>query len=151
MPSNNMNMLQIVADGLEELKEEIVFVGGAIAELYADDPAASDIRPTQDVDCVIELNTRMEFTELEEKLRTKKFTHDISKGDPICRWIFRGIKIDVMPTNEDILGFKNRWYSGGIENKITKSLPNGMEIYVFPPEFFLASKFEAHRDRGVMT
>jgi len=151
MPSNNMNMLQIVADGLEELKEEIVFVGGAIAELYADDPAASDIRPTQDVDCVIELNTRMEFTELEEKLRTKKFTHDISKGAPICRWIFRGIKIDVMPTNEDILGFKNRWYSGGIENKITKSLPNGMEIYVFPPEFFLASKFEAHRDRGVMT
>jgi len=148
MQSNNMNILQIVADGLEELKDEIVFVGGAVAELYADDPAASDIRPTQDVDCVIELSTRMEYTELEEKLRMKKFIHDTSKGAPICRWIFRGIKVDVMPTNEDILGFKNRWYSSGIENKITKSLPNGMEIYVFPPEFFLASKFEAHHDRG---
>ncbi len=55
MPSTNIEMLQIVAMGLGELKEEVVFVGGAVAELYADDPAASDIRPTKDVDCVIDL------------------------------------------------------------------------------------------------
>lgn len=53
MLSDNIDMLQTVADGLEELKDEIVFVGGAVAELYADDPASSDIRPTQDVDCTI--------------------------------------------------------------------------------------------------
>ena len=39
MPNDNIDMLQTVADGLEELKDEIVFVGGAVAELYADDPA----------------------------------------------------------------------------------------------------------------
>ena len=50
MPSDNIDMLQIVADGLGDLKDEIVFVGGAVAELYADDPASTDIRPTQDVD-----------------------------------------------------------------------------------------------------
>ena len=60
MASTNIVMLQIVADGLEELKEEVVFVGGAVAELYADDPASSDIRPTLDVDCVIELSSRLE-------------------------------------------------------------------------------------------
>ena len=68
MPGDNIDMLQIVADGLEELKDEIVFVGGAVAELYADDPASSDIRPTQDVDCTIELRTYREHTELEEEL-----------------------------------------------------------------------------------
>ena len=36
-------MLQTVADGLEELRDEIVFVGGAVAELYADDPASSSV------------------------------------------------------------------------------------------------------------
>ena len=46
MPTDNIEMLQIVADGLKELKNDIVFVGGAVAELYADDPASSDIRPT---------------------------------------------------------------------------------------------------------
>jgi hypothetical protein len=45
MPIDNNDMLQTVADGLEELKNEIVYVGGAVAELYADDPGSSDIRP----------------------------------------------------------------------------------------------------------
>lgn len=141
-------MLQIVADGLEELKEEVVFVGGAIAELYADDPASSDIRPTLDVDCVIELSSRLDHAKLEERLRAKKFAHDISKGAPICRWIYKSIKVDVMPTDEKILGFKNQWYSLGVENKISKILPNGNNIYLFRPEYYLASKFEAHHDRG---
>jgi len=37
MPTDNIEMLQTVADGLKELKYDIVFVGGAVAELYADD------------------------------------------------------------------------------------------------------------------
>lgn len=148
MPSTNIEMLQIVVNGLEELKEEVVFVGGAIAELYADDPATSDIRPTLDVDCVIELSSRLEHAKLEERLRTKKFAHDISKGAPICRWIYKYIKVDVMPTDEKILGFKNKWYSLGLENKMLKVLPNRSGIYVFRPEYYLASKFEAHHDRG---
>ena len=54
MPNTNMEMLQIVADGIKALTKEVVFVGGAIAELYASNPALADIRPTQDVVCVIE-------------------------------------------------------------------------------------------------
>jgi hypothetical protein len=38
MPSDNINMLQTVARGLGDLRDEMVFVGGAVAELYADDP-----------------------------------------------------------------------------------------------------------------
>ena len=107
MLNKNIDMLQIVATGLGELKEVLVFVGGAVAVLYADDPASSDIRSTQDVDCVIELGSRMEHARLEENLQTKKFAHDTSKGAPICRWIYQGIKVDFMPTDESILGFKN--------------------------------------------
>lgn len=61
MPGKNILMLQTVANGLGELKDEMVFVGGAVAELYADNPAASQIRPTIDVDCVIEIKSRLEF------------------------------------------------------------------------------------------
>ena len=148
MPSDNITMLQTVADGLKELIDEIVFVGGAVAELYADDPASSDIRPTQDVDCTIELSSYKEHAELEEDLRAKGFANDTSKGAPICRWIYQDIKVDVMPTEENILGFNNQWYPGGVGNKISKTLPDGTEIFVFPPEYYLASKFEAHNDRG---
>ncbi|NVO08961.1 MAG: nucleotidyl transferase AbiEii/AbiGii toxin family protein [Bacteroidales bacterium] len=148
MPSVNIMMLQTVANGLGELKENIVFVGGAVAELYASDPAASDIRPTLDVDCVIELNSRIEHSRLEEKLRAKGFAHDTSIGAPICRKIYKGIKVDVMPADSAVLGFSNQWYHDGIENRMAKVLPSGIEIFVFTPEYYLASKFAAHRSRG---
>jgi len=148
MPGDNIDMLQTVAAGLEELKDYIVFIGGAVAELYADDPASSDIRPTQDIDCTIELSSYKELTELENDLRVKGFANDTSQGAPICRWIYNGIKVDVMPTGKNVFGFYNQWYSGGVGNKISKTLPNGTEIFVFPPEYYLATKFEAHNDRG---
>ena len=148
MLSTNIIMLQTVANGLGELKEDMVFIGGAVAELYADDPAASEIRPTKDVDCVIELSSRTEHATLEENLRSKGFAHDISKDAPVCRMIYQDIKVDVMPTDEDILGFSNKWYVEGIENRITKILSEGTEIFIFTPSYYLAAKFEAHKSRG---
>lgn len=148
MPSTNIIMLQTVANGLGKLKDEMVFVGGTVAELYADNPAASEIRPTLDVDCVIEIRSRLQFAKMEENLRAKGFKNDSSKGAPICRWIYNDIKVDVMPTDSDVLGFSNRWYEEGIEIKIQKTLPDGTEVFVFPPEYYLAAKFEAHNSRG---
>jgi hypothetical protein len=141
-------MLQTVAIGLEELKDEMVFVGGLVIELYAKDPAASDIRPTLDIDCIIELSSRIAHIGLEEKLRTKGFVHDLSPEALICRWNYQNIKVDVMTTDEDILGFSNQWYHEGFSNKITKTLSNEVAIFVFSPEYYLASKFEAHNSRG---
>lgn len=148
MPSTNIIMLQTVANGLGDLRDEMVFVGGVVAELYADNPAASEIRPTLDVDCVIEIGSRLEFARLEENLRALGFSNDISKDAPICRWIYKDIKVDVMPTDSTVLGFSNRWYEEGIENKIAKTLPDETEVFVFPPAYYLAAKLEAHNGRG---
>lgn len=69
MPGKNITMLQTVANGLGDLKDDMVFVGGAVAELYANNPELSDIRPTLDVDCVIEIHSRAAHAKLEENLR----------------------------------------------------------------------------------
>ena len=148
MANSNIKMLQTVATGLGDLKERVVFVGGVVAELYANDSAASEIRATQDVDCVIELTTRKMHSELENELRLKKFANDTSLGAPICRWIFKNIKVDIMPTDEEVLGFSNKWYAAGFQDRITKELPDGTQIFVLSPEYYLATKFEAHKSRG---
>lgn len=148
MPSTNIEMLQAVALGLGDLKDDMVFVGGAVAELYASNPELSDIRPTLDVDCVIELRSKTAFAKLEDNLRALGFANDTSKGAPICRWIYQDILVDVMPSDFDVLGFSNKWYDEGIENKISKTLPDGTAVFVFPPEYYLATKFEAHKGRG---
>lgn len=46
----NISVVAEVAAALKEVKEEMVFVGGAVVSLYTDDPAADEIRPTQDID-----------------------------------------------------------------------------------------------------
>jgi len=148
MPSLNITMLQTVAVGLRYLRDDMVFVGGAVAELYASNAELSDIRPTVDIDCVIELRSKAAHAKLEDNLRTLGFANDTSKGAPICRWIYQNIMVDIMPSDSSVLGFSNRWYDEGIENKISKTLPNGTKIFLFPPEYYLAAKFEAHNGRG---
>lgn len=53
-----------------------------------------------------------------------------------------------MPSDSKVLGFTNKWYDEGIQNKIVKALPDATEIFVFSPEYYLAAKFEAHKSRG---
>jgi hypothetical protein len=111
----SLRMIEIIARGLEELNEHVAFVGGAVAGVYADDPASEDARPTTDVDCVLKLGILNDQYALEDALRKKHFQHDVESG-VICRWIYQGITVDIMPDDERILGFSNRWYRKGMEN-----------------------------------
>lgn len=147
MNNVSLRMIEVVARGLGELNEQVAFVGGAVAGVYADDPASEDARPTTDVDCVLKLGILNDQYTLEDELRKKHFQHDIESGI-ICRWIYQGITVDIMPDNERILGFSNRWYSKGLENKIEYILPNGQTIYIFPVTYYLATKLEAIASRG---
>lgn len=143
----DIEMLQTVADGLGPLKEEVVFVGGVTITLYIDDPGAPESMPTQDVDCVIEVATRLDYNAFEEKLRKRSFKQP--EEDPvICRWEFCGISVDVMPTAENILNFSNRWYREGIHSPEARTLPNGTQIKILTLPYFLGTKFEAYLSRG---
>jgi hypothetical protein len=73
----NITRLRAVASALEAWKDKIVFVGGAIVSLYASRPLAITIRPTDDVDVVIELISLKEFYNLQEELLKLGFKHDI--------------------------------------------------------------------------
>ena len=44
----NLAVVKKVATALSELNEHVAYVGGAIVSIYADDPAADDVRPTKD-------------------------------------------------------------------------------------------------------
>lgn len=44
-----------VAEALKDVKDQMVFVGGAVVSLYTDDPAADEIRPTQDIDMALNI------------------------------------------------------------------------------------------------
>lgn len=140
-------MLEIVSDGLKNLNRQVVFVGGATVALYVDDPAVSTPRPTDDIDCTVEITSRKEYYELEKEIRKLGFKNKVGNG-PICRWTYSGITVDILPSEGQVLGFKNSWYPAGIAHAEKAILPNKTEIAIFTLPYFLASKFEAFRDRG---
>lgn len=145
----NLEMLKLAHQLLEELSEQVVFVGGTTTCLYIDVDIADDIRPTTDVDCVIEIANKNEYDKFQKKLRAKGFTHDIGVGAPLCRFTHGELLVlDVMPNDGEILGFSNSWYKDGILNKEKFQLTKDDFIYIFPLPLFLASKFEAFNARG---
>lgn len=144
----SIEMLMEIAKGLGPLRERVVFVGGSTVALYLTDPAAPGIRPTEDVDCVIELVTRAEYYKLEDQLRKLGFQHTADANAPICRWRYHGLTADIMPTEGSVLDFKNKWYPDGYTNSQEVKLPGGQIIRIFSLPYFLASKIEAFQDRG---
>ncbi|HEU4554674.1 MAG TPA: nucleotidyl transferase AbiEii/AbiGii toxin family protein [Chitinophaga sp.] len=143
--TQNITRIKAVHQALEELANEVVFVGGATVSLYADRPA-EEIRPTEDVDILIELMNYSNYAAIEEKLRLKGFANDVESGI-ICRYRVHGIIVDIMPTDESILGFTNKWYSEGYKHSMQISLGNNV-IRIFQPAWFIGSKLEAFRNRG---
>lgn len=144
--NQNLTRIKVVYNALEDLAEKVVFIGGATVSMYRDRPA-EETRPTDDVDIVIELIKYEQYANIEEQLRKKGFANDIESG-VICRYIVQGIIVDVMPTNEDILGFANRWYVKGFRSSIKYNIDEATSVRIFSPEYFIASKLEAFLDRG---
>jgi len=144
----NIELINTVAKRLGPLRDRVVFLGGAATGLLITDTAAPDVRPTLDVDVIVEISSRIDYYKLEESLRSLGFKPDQEEGAPICRWVIERIKVDVMPTDEKILGFSNRWYKPAIKDAREIELQGGMKINMVTAPYFLATKIEAFYGRG---
>ena len=142
----NITRIKGVCEALGEMTHSVLFVGGATVSLYTDRPA-SEVRPTDDVDILVELVHYSGYAEIEEQLRKKGFVNDHESG-VICRFKIQGIIVDVMPTSSTVLGFTNKWYEEGFGKPMEKQLDEGLSIKLLEPVFFLASKMEAFKGRG---
>ena len=53
-----------------------------------------------------------------------------------------------MPTDENILGFGNRWYKAAIKQTLRHQISTDLFIQSVSAPYFLATKFEAFNTRG---
>lgn len=139
--------LLVVVRRLGDLRERMVFVGGTVRGLLITDAGAAAERPTDDVDAIISVASQVEFHRVGAELRRLGFREDASEGAPICRWIIDGVRVDVMPTEGAVLGFRNRWYADAISNAIEVE-SEGERFRIVSAPYFCATKLEAFADRG---
>ena len=144
----NVQLVEVVAQALGELCDELVLVGGCAAGLLCTSPNAPPPRVTYDVDVIAEVAALPAYHALEKRFAARGFRRDISQDAPICRWRIGEVKVDLMPTDERVLGFSNRWYPAAITGASAVKLPSGRQIRLISAPAFLATKFEAFATRG---
>lgn len=144
----NVQSVEAVAQALGDLCDEVVLVGGCAAGLLCTAPGTAPPRVTFDVDVVAEVAALAEYYALEKRFEQRGFKRDVSRDAPICRWRLRDLCVDLMPSDEKILGFSNRWYPHAIAGALRVALPSGRLIRLIPAPVFLATKLEAFATRG---
>lgn len=144
----NLPHLRHIAESLGELREQMVFVGGAVAGLLVTDPLAVAVRATRDVDAVVNANRAL-FHRIEEAVAERGFARDVN-SDVICRWVHKesGVLFDLMPVQPEVLGFSNRWYPYAVETAVSLDLGAGVTIRLVSAVAFVATKLEAFAGRG---
>lgn len=137
--SHSVNVLRLkaVSKALYNLQTQVVFVGGATVSLYAD-RKAEEVRPTDDVDILIEIWAYKDYAAIEKKLRSLGFENDTESGI-IGRYKIQGIIVDVMVTDESVIGFTNKWYRDGFKNSIDCIVDEDCNIKIFTAPYFIAS------------
>lgn len=103
---------------------------------------------TYDVDVVAEVAALAAYHALEKRFASRGFARDVSPDAPICRWRLGEVEVDLMPTDERVLGFANRWYPLAIASASRVLLPSGRQIRLISAPAFLATKLEAFGTRG---
>lgn len=145
----NVALIEIVAERLgDDLRDHVVFVGGAVAGLLITDAAMPAIRPTEDVDLLCQAVVLSAYHRIEDALRARGFVQDMRPQAPICRWQIGPVVVDVMPPLEEVLGFANRWYPLALETAQPMMLPSGRPIKLIAAPVFVATKLEAFDGRG---
>ena len=144
----NIASVELIAQALGPLREELVLVGGCAVDLLLTDSAASPTRVTYDVDMVAQVASLAGYHELERQFTRLGFKRDMTQDAPICRWRYNNLEVDLMPALPGILGFANRWYPLAVQSAQRVVLPNGVSIRLITAPAFLATKFEAFADRG---
>lgn len=147
MADPNRALFESVVRLLAPVLDELVFVGGCTTGLFTTDPAAGGIRPTKDVDAIVDVTSYSKYAALADRLRAIGLVEDTTEGAPLCRWRHGALIVDVMPTDAAVLGFSNRWYPDAIETATTIDVA-GHRVRIVTPALFIATKLEAFRGRG---
>lgn len=146
----SVDLLEPAARALGDLREAVVFLGGATIGLWLTDQAARAPRVTFDVDVIaVEVTTLGAYEAFQRRLREPRFSEDRESG-VICRWRHekQGIVLDAVPVREELAGFSGRWLSAAVASPVELRLPSGLAIRAVPPAWLVVTKIEAFLGRG---
>ncbi len=155
----SLDRIARVAEALGDLRDRVVFIGGAIAPLLQSHPPFPRARPTKDVDAVTATTSYSDLEALDRALRAREFRTpaapaiaDNAEGRPqthVHKWVAPGgIEFDLVPSGAHFGGSGSAWDQHAITLSETLEIRAGLPIKHANAPSFLAMKWAAHHDRG---
>lgn len=148
MANPNLELLSGIAHAMGPLCERVVFVGGCATGLLISQPLVADVRATEDVDAIVEVASLVGYHALAEQLTARGFKQTMADNTPPFRWYWQRMQLDLVPVDERVLGFANRWYKPGFAAALLATLPTGLKLRHLSAPYFVATKLDAFKDRG---
>ena len=142
----NLKVVEKIALALEEINDDVIYVGGAVVSLYVTDEGAEQPRPTKDIDISVQISSYAQMDELREKLAAKKIYPAITEK-VMYRYTYEDVLIDFIPFEATSLGPTNSWLKPGFKKAYTVNVETAT-IKILPVSMFLATKWEAYKNRG---
>lgn len=148
MPTS-LDNIEAVAAALENVRTRFVFAGAGILPMLIEPQFVPDLRPTQDVDAVVQLLHFGEWMRLRRALIASGFRERAMPSDnrQILFWL-NDLPVDFIPSRLREFGTANRWLDLGFELAEASRLPSGRVIERLPASAFLAAKVSAFLSRG---
>jgi predicted nucleotidyltransferase len=155
----SLDRIARVAEALGDLRDRVVFIGGAIAPLLQTHPPFPRARPTKDVDAVAATTSYRDIEALDQALRARDFrtppapsTAENAGGrrqTHVHKWLAPGgIEFDLVPSGAHLGGSGSLWDQYALELAETVDIRKGLSIKHADAPTFLAMKWAAHHDRG---
>lgn len=139
--------LSVFQEVLSKMPYGFAFIGGSALSLLVTRRGVSDIRVSKDVDVIVDAETKIEYSKIEEYVRKLGFKNDTSEDAPICRWVYMDMKIDLLPVNEDVFRLPSKWFPEAFDSaSANNACKKGFNVVSAP--YFVALKVEAFEERG---
>ena len=142
----NLEIVEKIALALGEINDEVIYVGGAVISLYVTDETAEQPRPTMDIDISVQISSYSQMDQFRERLARKNI-YPAPSETVTYRFIHEDILIDFIPFEETWLGPTNRWLKPGFKEAYPVTIGKAT-IKILPISYFLATKWEAFKNRG---
>lgn len=88
-----IQQLELLAEKLGDLREEVVVVGGCSPALILDMSTAPDLRPTDDVDILVQTESYGKYNDFIEEIKKRGFVEKL--GDRIGRFRCGELVVDL--------------------------------------------------------
>lgn len=153
MLTPSLDRLVRVATALGDLRQQVVFIGGAVAPLLQTHPPFPRVRPTKDVDGVVASTSYGNAARLHTALQARGFALDTRSTAHVHRWMLpcpplrESIAFDLVPAGSRLGGTGSLWDQFAIETATETTLGGITFRHVSVPGF-LGLKWAAHHDRG---